>query len=251
MQRHHVPSLGLRYWVALCVASIFGANSGDFYAHDVGLGHIAGLPFLAIALAVVLLIERIDHFVHQAYYWMAIVIVRTAATNFADYFSVDLRLPKIWVITTLTILLALALLLSWQLLWSGTKEKVGDQAPLLRADLAYWFCMFVAGTLGTVIGDYCSHDLHLGDAWASIVLSTALLGLFAIGRGWLPYSLPLYWLAVVMIRAAGTVVGDFFAGRNVLGLPLSTLMTGLLFVGLLLLWKESSNKSVAAKELAL
>jgi hypothetical protein len=46
-------------------------------------------------------------------------------------------------------------------------------------------------------------------------------------------------------------VGDFFAGRNVLGLPLSTLMTGLLFVGLLLFWKESSNKSVAAKEPAL
>jgi F420H(2)-dependent quinone reductase/Repeat of Unknown Function (DUF347) len=61
----------------------------------------------------------------------------------------------------------------------------------------------------------------------------------------------LWHLAIVMIRAAGTVVGDFFAGRNVLGLPLSTLMTGLLFVGLLLLWKESSNKSVAAKEPAL
>ena len=54
MQRQHIPALGPRYWVALCLASIFGANSGDFFAHDIGLGHLAGLPFLAIALVAVL-----------------------------------------------------------------------------------------------------------------------------------------------------------------------------------------------------
>src|ERR1700730_6499213 len=121
MQYGHVPALGLRYWVALCVASIFGANSGDFFAHNVGLGHVAGLPFLAIALAAVLLVERIDHSIHQAYYWTAIVIVRTAATNFADFFSVDLRLAKIWVMLALTVLLALALWASWRFLWARTK----------------------------------------------------------------------------------------------------------------------------------
>jgi uncharacterized membrane-anchored protein len=170
------------------------------------------------------------------------VIVRTAATNFADYFSVDLRLAKISVITALAILLALALWLSWRLLWSGMKET--DEPRLLRADLAYWFCMFVAGTLGTVLGDYCSHDWHLGFGWASLILSTALLGFFAIGRNWLSYSLPFYWVTVVMIRAAGTTVGDLFA-HSALGLALSTLLTGLLFVGLLVVWKESSNEPLA------
>ena len=51
MQRSHVPQLGVRYWSALCLASIFGANMGDFFAHNLGLGHVAGLPFLAIAFA--------------------------------------------------------------------------------------------------------------------------------------------------------------------------------------------------------
>lgn len=244
MDDRHVPSLGLRYWVALCLASIFGANSGDFFAHDVGLGHVAGLPFLAVALAIVLVIERFDRFTHQAYYWTAIVIVRTAATNFADFFSVDLRLAKIYVIVALAVVLMLALWVSWRLLWSEAKEKGGD-AGLLRADLAYWFCMFVAGTLGTVIGDYASHDWHLGDAWASIVLSTALMGLFAVGRNGLLRLLPYYWLTVVMVRAAGTVVGDYFAGRHVLGLALSTALTGLLFVGLLALWRETPRQPAA------
>ena len=38
--------------------------------------------------------------------------------------------------------------------------------------------------------------------------------------------LPFYWLTVVLIRAAGTAVGDFISGRNMLGLPVSTAVTG-------------------------
>jgi len=89
MQQIHLPTLGARYWAALCLASIFGANMGDFCAHNLGLGHIAGLPFLALALAIVILAERFDRSVHQVYYWTAIIIVRTAATNFADFAAGD------------------------------------------------------------------------------------------------------------------------------------------------------------------
>src|ERR1700720_3463883 len=81
MQQIHLPTIGARYWAALCLASIFGANMGDFCAHNLGLGHVAGLPFLALALAVVVLAERFDRSVHEIYYWTAIIIVRTAATN--------------------------------------------------------------------------------------------------------------------------------------------------------------------------
>src|SRR5258708_11045576 len=105
MQPYHVPLLGQRYWIALCLASIFGANMGDFFAHNLGLGHVAGLPFLAIALAVVFVLERMDRAVHEAFYWLAIVVVRTAATNLADFFSVDLRLLKPWLMAGFAVLL--------------------------------------------------------------------------------------------------------------------------------------------------
>ena len=58
MQKCHVPLLGLRYWTALRPASVFGANMGDFFAHNLGLGHVAGLPVLAVALAAVFAVER-------------------------------------------------------------------------------------------------------------------------------------------------------------------------------------------------
>ena len=90
---------------------------------------------------------------------------------------------------------------------------------MLRADAGYWISMFIAGTLGTVIGDYCSHDLHLGDGGASLLLVPILALVFVIARNGLLRSLPYYWLTIVTVRAAGTAVGDFVAGRNMLGLP--------------------------------
>jgi uncharacterized membrane-anchored protein len=246
MQRIHLPTPGARYWAALCLASIFGANMGDFFARDVGLGHLAGLPFLALALAIVVVSERFDRSVHQVYYWTAIIIVRTGATNFADFACGDLKLPRPFVIAGLAAILVLAVLASWQLAWRRMSGK-GEDATL-RADLGYWVSMFIAGSLGTVIGDYCSHDLRLGDGGASLLLVPVLALLFVVARNGLLRSLPYYWVTIVAVRAAGTTVGDFVAGRNMLGLPLSTLVTGALFVALLALWTEpTASKMVPAE----
>jgi uncharacterized membrane-anchored protein len=116
---------------------------------------------------------------------------------------------------------------------------------VLRADLGYWICMFIAGTLGKVIGDFCSHNPGLDDAGAAIALSPIVVVLLAVGwRGPLRL-LPFYWLTVVAIRAAGTVVGDLLSGRNMLGLPLSTTVTGIVFVVLLLVWIRIWNIATA------
>ena len=105
----------------------------------------------------------------------------------------------------LTILLAAALWMSWQFAWRRLANKTDN---VLRADLGYWICMFIAGTLGTVIGDFCSHNMRLDDAGAAALLSPIVAILFLIGRQGPLRLLPFYWLTVVAIRAAGTSVGD-------------------------------------------
>jgi uncharacterized membrane-anchored protein len=238
MQQYHMPLLGLRCWIALCLASVFGAN--------MGLGHVAGLPFLTIALALVFVLERFDRTTHEAFYWLAIVVVRTAATNLADFFSVDLRLAKPWVMAGLAVLLALSVAAAWQVSWRNAAEKTDAQSNLLQADYGYWLAMLIAGTLGTVMGDFFSHDLHLGNAVASIVLSVLLAPFLVLGVRRQLWSLPFYWTTIVMVRAAGTTVGDLLAARNALGLALSTAATGLLFIGFLTLWRASKGDKIPA-----
>jgi uncharacterized membrane-anchored protein len=110
--------------------------------------------------------------------------------------------------------------------------------------------MFISGTLGTVIGDFCSHNMGLDDAGASILLSPIMAVLFLAGRGGRLLLLPFYWLAVVLISAAGTAVGDFTSGRNMLGLSVSTAVTGALFIAVLVIWREQS-RSESEREIAI
>src|SRR3954454_14071036 len=87
MRTFHVPTIDARYWTAITLASIFGTNLGDFYAHQSGLGLIGGLPILVILFAGAYVAERFDRLRHDLYYWLCIIIMRTGATNIADYLA--------------------------------------------------------------------------------------------------------------------------------------------------------------------
>ncbi len=242
MNERHLPLLNARFWVALCVASIFGANLGDFFAHNIGLGHLAGLPFLAAGFALILVAERYDRGVRELYYWLAIVVVRTAATNIGDLLAGDLKWPRPWVMAGIAVLVAIVVAVIHE-----KRRRVGSdrRRELLTADGLYWIGMLLAGALGTVIGDYVSHNLGLGDLMASVALGIPLALLLAVGSGGPLWSAPFFWLTVVVVRADGTVAGDWFAGRHMLGLPLSTALSGLVFVALLLSWRGCRLPSAA------
>ncbi len=219
---------------------------GDFFAHDIGLGHVAGLPYLAAALVVILVVERLDRAVHEIDHWLAIIVVRTAATNLADFFSVDMRLPKPWVMAALALLLALGVAAAWRLVWRAPLDSDAKD-KLLQADAGYWLAMLIAGTLGTVMGDFFSHDLHLGDAVASAVLS-AFWPLFLFWACAACYGrFPCIGRLSLTIRAAGTAVGDLLAGRHALGLPLSTAVSGLALMALLILWKNAKSGAITMR----
>jgi uncharacterized membrane-anchored protein len=243
MQQVHIPTAGVRYWAALCVASIFGANCGDVVARYFKLGHAGGLLPLAALLAITLVVERRDRSVHQAWYWTAIIIIRTAATNIGDFGQAEMGLPKLWLIAGLALLLVLTLLVS-----PPTKSAAdgATRFQLPTTDAKYWTAMLIAGTLGTVIGDFMSFGSGFGTAAASLIQGAVLAALFLLGARGLLVNLWFYWLTVVTVRATGTSVGDFTAHNA--GLPMSTLVTGVVFVALLLLWKETPRYRLRSGE---
>ena len=209
MQLVHVPRLDRAYWVALCLASIAGANAGDLEAHGLGLGHVNGLPILAACFAATLLLEQRSDRRGTGFYWTAILLVRMAATNAADLLTHDLRLPYPATIAGLglaTLVLALP-----------TRRRQ-DGGGRMATDGWYWAAMLAAGTLGTAIGDAVAEAAGLGTGPATLLLGV-LPCLVLAAAGIAPGRLG-YWLAVVAIRSAGTTAGDFTAGR--LGLAWST-----------------------------
>ena len=242
MNGNHVPLVRRSYWICLILASIFGANAGDVLADSWGWGHVTGLPYLAAAFALILIAERFDRWAHTAYYWAAIIVVRAAATNIGDI-GHDLRLPQPAVMAGMAVVLAGA---AW--LWAA-RAKRSAAAGTLSTNGWYWAAMLLAGSLGTVLGDFSSATLGKGLGWgfqggniaATAAGAVVLAAVFLAGRNrGLQTQTAYFWLTVVLIRAAGTAAGDALA--HSVGLNVSSLLSGLVFVAAVSFWHDSSPR---------
>lgn len=103
--------------------------------------------------------------------------------------------------------------------------------------------MLTAGVLGTALGDDTSHAF--GEGAASVGLTLLLSLTLLVTRGGMPF-VGAYWGTVAVARTAGTAMGDWLAENHSLslGLPVSTLLTGSAFLGVLLLWRSQPRLSV-------
>ena len=239
MKRTHMPRIEGRYWVAITLASIFGTNLGDLYAHESGFGLMQGAGVLLLLSLIVFAVERADRRTHQIYYWLVIVIIRTGATNIGDYLAYAVRIPGI------PLILGLSALIAVLAFTAGGTDKTGDKSvtdSIPATGAVYWFTMLVAGVFGTVFGDVASQ--MMGQGVASIVIGFVLALVLAfvlwVGSSKAATAIGIYWFTIAIVRTAGTTMGDWLAENKILhiGLPASTVITGLVFVTVLLVWRS-------------
>ena len=229
-------ALGPRYWTALSVASVFGATLGDVLSHDLHLGHWRGVPPLLLLCWLVVRGGRRGWLNRTLAYWSAVALVRAMATNVADLANHDAHLPQPALLAGLVaaILAGLA---------RPTRPGAGGPAPGLPDTRgSYWVVLFLAGTLGTVLGDDGSDRLGVGGASAAL---GAILGGALLLRWLLPPAPKAakagYWATVVTARTAGTSVGDLLADRSGLRLAGSAALEGVLLVIVLVVWKARGS----------
>jgi uncharacterized membrane-anchored protein len=235
LQSRNTPVTGPRYWAGLCCASVLGANLGDFVSKVLHLGHTQGLAPEAVLFGLILLAENRLRTRTETYYWLAIVTMRAAATNLGDTMKHELAIPWLVALGGLAVALG-AVQVAEKILAPRHPDEVSTGIPATNA--FYWATMMIAGTLGTIGGDYVADVIGLDAGLGTVTLGAALavaltartvLGL--VGR-------MSYWGVVVLVRCAGTTAGDYFAGRHGLnwGLPVSTSVWAVAMIALLLCW---------------
>ena len=239
MKIQHTPRVNLRYWSAIALASVFGTNMGDLYAHSSRLGIVRGVALLALLTLIVFCMEHFDMGGGESFYWIVILLIRTGATNIADYLAYRVRIPVLPLTAGFAALLAL-------FAWLAARNwRYGAHRSMLLppSNTAYWLAMLVAGIFGTIVGDLCEHAIGQGPAALAlgILLAFALLA----GRTGVTTVVILYWTSIAVARTAGTAMGDWLAESKPLnlGLPASTLLSGLLFLAVVVLWHSAKNSA--------
>ena len=200
-----VPEVTLAFWITKILATTLGETAGDAVSMSMGLGYLVGTAIFAAAFLGTVSVQIAATSFRPVVYWATIVATTTVGTTLADF--ADRSLGVGYAGGTLVLLAALAssLLLWWSMLGSVAIETV--RSP--RAELFYWTTIMFSQTLGTALGDWTADSAGLGYVGAALVFGAALAAMAAAYLWTTVSRTALFWVAFVLTRPLGAVVGDF------------------------------------------
>jgi uncharacterized membrane-anchored protein len=232
-----VPEVTLGFWVVKVLATTLGETGGDAVSMSLDLGYLLGTIIFAIAFAIAIRVQlRTDRYRPVAY-WTAIVATTTVGTTMADFVTRSLGIGYPGGSLLLTVLLVGSLLVWYRTLGSIAVASVQTS----RAEVFYWTTIMFSQTLGTALGDWTADTAGLGYSGAAAIFAVMLL-VVAAAYQWTRLSRPvLFWLAFILTRPLGAVVGDYLdkptnaGGLGFDRLTASGVLLAAMVVGILLL----------------
>ena len=240
MQLKITPKVGPRYWTAIMIASMWGANFGDVLPDVLKLSTGPGLLVEIAMFAAIILADRMTRHGSEAFYWFSILIVRAAATNIADFSIAKAHFGYAPVAVALAALLTGLIVVHRDL---GPKASTGTLPP---TNGFYWFTMLTAGALGTIMGDGIGHSFGPVTLGVPISAGTATLAMALIlgVQAALKWKTAVaYWVTVLVVRWWGTNFGDMLA--FFLGLTVSMAVTGAALAVVLVVWRAPLRAAAA------
>jgi len=213
-----VPAVTLGFWIIKIAATTLGETGGDSVSMSMHLGYLVGTGiFAAIFLVAVVCQIRAKRF-RPLLYWTTIIATTTVGTTLADFADRSLGIGYAGGSSLVFGLLVLGLFVWHRSLGSVSINTVSSP----KAEMFYWVTIMFSQTLGTALGDWTASTAGLGYVGGAIVFG-ALLALVAAAYYWTKLSrVLLFWVAFVLTRPLGAVVGDFLdKPLNAGGLALS------------------------------
>ena len=200
-----VPEVTLVFWIIKIAATTLGETGGDAVSMSMNLGYLVGTAiFAAIFLVAVFAQIRAKGF-HPFLYWTTIIATTTVGTTLADYADRSLGIGYAGGASLL-----FALLIASLAVWYRSLGTVAvDGVSSAKAEMFYWVTIMFSQTLGTALGDWTADTAGLGYGGGALVFS-ALLALVVAAYYWTTLSRTLlFWVAFILTRPLGAVVGDF------------------------------------------
>jgi uncharacterized membrane-anchored protein len=200
-----VPEVTLGFWIIKILATTLGETGGDAVSMSMKLGYLAGTGVFLVAFVVAVAVQIRAIRFHPLLYWTTIIASTTIGTTLADFADRSLGLGYAGGSILLLALVA-GSLLAWHR--SLGSIHVGTVATP-KAEAFYWTTIMFSQTLGTALGDWTVDTAGLGYVGGALIFCGLLLLVAAAhSRARISRTL-LFWLAFILTRPLGAVVGDF------------------------------------------
>ena len=227
-----VPEVTLVFWLIKIAATTLGETGGDAVSMSMNLGYLFGTAIFAVLFAVAVTAQVSARRFHPLLYWTTIIATTTVGTTLADFADRSLGIGYAGGSTLL-----LALLLGSLLVWQRSMGSVAvATVHSKKAEIFYWVTIMFSQTLGTALGDWTADTAGFGYG-RSAVLFCSLLAVIVVAHYWTRLSgTLLFWLAFILTRPLGAVVGDLLdKPLNAGGLDLSRYSASAVLLGFILL----------------
>lgn len=199
------PEVTLLFWIVKIAATTLGETAGDALSMSLNLGYVISTAIFAVIFAVFVGLQIKAKQYNSFFYWATIIATTTLGTTIADF--VDRTLGVGYAGGSLILLILLGLSLFVWYLSCGTISVKSIQSA--KSEVFYWLTIMFSQTLGTALGDWTADTQGLGYTSAALIFGTLLLVL-AICYFYTKISRTLlFWLAFVLTRPLGAVLGDF------------------------------------------
>ncbi len=200
-----VPHVTLLFWVIKIFATTLGETGGDALSMSLDLGYLLSTGIFALIFFAAVTVQIKANKFHPYLYWLTIVATTTVGTTLADYATRDMGIGYTGG-SAILLVCVVASLLIWR--WvMGTVSVESVSTP--KAEVFYWVTIMFSQTLGTGLGDWFADSLDLGYLVAAAVFGTALLITYLLYRFTSASRVLLFWVAFILTRPLGAVVGDF------------------------------------------
>jgi uncharacterized membrane-anchored protein len=199
-----VPEVTLLFWVIKIAATTLGETGGDAVSMSMQLGYLTATAIFAGVFVVAVAAQIKAKRFHPWLYWTTIIATTTVGTTLADFADRSLGIGYAGGSTLLLLLLISSLALWYRTL--GTVSVSSISSP--KAEIFYWVTIMFSQTLGTALGDWTADTAGLGYEGGALVFG-AMLALLALAYYRTKVSRTLlFWLAFILTRPLGAVLGD-------------------------------------------
>lgn len=200
-----VPEVTLVFWIIKILATTLGETGGDAVSMSMNLGYLVGTAIFAALFLVAVFAQIKAKGFHPLLYWTTIIATTTVGTTLADFADRSLGIGYAGGSSLLLVLLMTSLFV-----WHRSLGTIAVETIITsKAEMFYWVTIMFSQTLGTALGDWTADTAGLGYDGAAILFA-ALLGIVVAAYYWTSISrTTLFWVAFILTRPLGAVVGDF------------------------------------------